>query len=170
MKKVVVFIIIALIFSLGYYYFKPQNDIHISLAEDSHMHNVIIRHVTSSTTDWEAKIRSVIIDYRTDSADIFDLDFFFPQQGLRTSSESGVYEMKTDNLYLQGKVVSRTDSMTLTTDALAWVASEQKSLSDSPVVIHGNSFTVRGTGLEIIKDGTLTIRENVRAVIEQGSL
>jgi LPS export ABC transporter protein LptC len=166
MKRVliVVAIILPLVTLIS---FRKKDNIFMTKIENSFMENVTIRHVDSATMDWTAVIKMAVIETAGNKAEITGIRFTFPQQNLTVSADTGLYNMKNDDLLLSGTVRAGNGDMDITTGPVTWHATKRELVSDSAVRIEGKSYTLSGTGLQVDENGTIILNNDVKATIYQ---
>ena len=133
--------------------------------QNSLMEDVSILHVNADKADWTAQVRKVVINPVTDSAEISDIQFTFPQQELTVRAQTGIYDIKTDYLTLNGSVLAHQDHIDIETDSIQWLAKERKLVTEAHVTITGETYKITGDGLDISEDGKVMINKNVRSLI-----
>ncbi|OGL69679.1 MAG: LPS export ABC transporter periplasmic protein LptC [Candidatus Tectomicrobia bacterium RIFCSPLOWO2_12_FULL_69_37] len=120
--------------------------------------------------DWEMWADTALVYRKKDETHLQTLRMrLYSREGKPTdvTAERGVMGNQSRNVTLTGNVLIRTsDGITMRTDSLHYNPKEHRVLTDSPIVLQGQTFRLTGVGLNgNTEEGRYVLREKVRATI-----
>lgn len=163
--KLVVIIVILLLFTLAVVLFQGDMPSYTRHETASRMENIHLTHTQNGVTEWSATISSATFVPESNETLLSDVHFFFSSQGIRINADRGTYDTLRNNISLAGNVEASSDDIIVMVDSMSWSSASNELESDSPVLIEGGTFTVKGKGLHINRDGDIRIKEDTRALI-----
>jgi len=140
----------------------PRNTVQESSSE---MDGIQLKHIQNGITEWSASISNATFGPNNDDAFLNDVHFYFNSQGIQIDADRGLYDLVQDDLTLEGNVKASSNEMVMYIDSISWSSTRHDLVSESPVLIEGRTFSVRGKGLHIDENGEIRIKEDTRARI-----
>lgn len=122
--------------------------------------------------DWEMWADTALVYRKKDETHLQNLRIhLYARDGKPTyvTAQRGVLGNQTRDITVTGNVVIRTsDGVTLQTEALYYSPKEHRVVSESPIIMEGETFRLTGVGLNgDTQEGRYVLRENVRAIITE---
>lgn len=159
------FIIVFFIFLLWlvlYADYEKDYAVKVRISESSFMDNVSITQRKNGIAKLFLNAEKAVFTSE-DEVQLNGLKMTFPEKDLTLSSSSGLYNLKTKDLKINGDIKAYTKDFEIFADNLLWDSSRNEITSNKRIRIVGKNFSAEGDFLEAISDKA-TLRENVRAI------
>ncbi|MDX9714775.1 MAG: LPS export ABC transporter periplasmic protein LptC [Dissulfurispiraceae bacterium] len=164
MKKVLFFAVSVFLVSMLTFYFNYEKDMKagIKMSEFSYMDEVNIMQRKAGVRKWTLKSdRATFIN--DNDVRLHKVTIDFPERGLVLTSDSGLYNMATKNISVEGNIKAAAKDYDIIANKLQWDAERQEITSDKRVNIVGKRFNVVGDKLEAAGDKARLIN-NIKAI------
>jgi LPS export ABC transporter protein LptC len=96
---------------------------------------------------WRLNTGRAVVPDKGDVARLGPVEVDVPSEDLRVRAGSGQYHLESNDLELSDGVQAYSGGLTLVTKEARLYSGSGEVVSDSPVVVDGEGFTVRGRGL-----------------------
>jgi len=164
MKNSLLFLATAALFGVIAFFLNQEGDVRakLVLAEQSYMEDVSIVQRREGVVKWMLSAKKAVF-LPDDDVKLADLQIRFPEKDLVLRSSNGVYNTESRNLKIDGEIKATTKSYDIRAKTLFWDAKKNEIVSDQPIQIVGQGFTVDGDDLVATTDKA-KLQNNVRAV------
>ncbi|MBN2653535.1 MAG: LPS export ABC transporter periplasmic protein LptC [Nitrospirae bacterium] len=154
------------VFLLGIFafYFNQDRDMKagIKMSELSFMDEVSITQRKAGVHKWTLNSdRATFIS--DNDVRLHGVKIDFPERGLVLTSDTGMYQMATKNLSVEGNIKAAAKDYDIVAKKLIWDSEKQEITSDNKVNIVGKRFNVVGDKLEATADKAKLLN-NVKAI------
>ncbi len=132
---------------------------------ESYIEGLRLVHRLNGTKDWTLTARRADISDKGDKAYLSGIEMDIESKGIRLYADKGLYDMTTRDLSVDGRVIARGDSYSITSEGARFDSSSGKLKADGGVRIDARRFSVQGTGMEADNNSqTVRILKDVKAV------
>lgn len=164
MKNFLFFLAAGALFGVVAFFLNQEGDVRakLVLAEQSYMEDVSIVQRREGVVKWMLSAKKAVF-LPDDDVKLADLQIRFPEKDLILRSSDGIYNTESRNLKIDGEITASTKSYNIHAKTLFWDAKKNEIVSDQPIQIVGQGFTVDGDDLVATTDRA-KLQNNVRAV------
>ncbi len=150
MKKSVLIILSITLFSLLIYMMKGEKIAQTGSLQkgDSYIEGLRLLHRQNGALDWILTAGRADIGGKGDKAYLSGIEMKIEDKGITVYADKGVYDMNARNLVVDGKVVAKADSYSITTEGVKFDNAGQMLRTGGRVRLEARKFSVEGTGME----------------------
>ncbi len=167
MKKSLLVVFSVALFSLFFFIIKGERGTKTDFIKkgESFIEGLRLVHRQNGTRDWTLTAQRADIDDKGDKAYLSGIEMNIENKGITVYAEKGQYDMSARDLSVEGKVIAKGNSYSITSDAARYSSSSGILKTDGPVKIEAKKFSVEGTGMEADNTAqTVRILRDVKAV------
>ncbi len=167
MKKSILVILSLTLVALLIYMMKSEKTAQtVSLQKgESYIEGLRLLHRQNGAVDWILTARRADIGGKGDEAYLSGIEMKIEDKGITVYADKGLYDMNARNLVVDGKVMAKADSYSITTEGVKFDNAGQMLKTDGRVRLDARKFSVEGTGMEADNTAqTVRILKNVKAV------
>jgi LPS export ABC transporter protein LptC len=137
-------------------------DIKSAISENAFMDNVSIIQRKEGAIKLALSAEKAIFVTNHD-IELNKLSMEFPEKGLILNANSGIYNIETKNLKIDGTINARTKDYQVIADTILWDSTKNEIVSNKKIKIIGKKFFAEGDSLEATADRA-TLKRNVKAI------
>lgn len=167
MKKSLLVALSIMLFSLLFFMIKGERGTKNDVLKkgESYIEGLRLVHRQNGIKDWTLTARRADISDKGDKAYLSGIEMNIENKGITVCSDKGLYDMNSRNLSVDGKVIAKGNSYSITSDGAKFDSSSGMLRADGGVKIEAKRFCVEGTGMEADNSAqTVRILKNVKAV------
>ena len=167
MKRSMLAVLSIALFSLLFFMFKSERGTKtgVLLKGESYIEGLKLVHRQNGNTDWTLTARKADITDKGDKAYLSGIEMKIENKGITVYADKGLYDMNARDLFVDGKVVAKGDSYSITSEGVKFDSTSGTLKADGGVKIEARKFSVEGIGMDADNTAqTVRIRKNVKAV------
>jgi LPS export ABC transporter protein LptC len=132
---------------------------------ESFMEDVRVVNMKSGARQWTLEARKALIPSDGKPSRLSEVSIELPEQGMRVSSDAGLYDFKTRDLELSGNIRAITEDFTILADSVRVESDSGELSSPDKVTIESASFKIEGEGFVATGDRKVVFKHNVKAIL-----
>ncbi len=167
MKRGILLFLSVVLFSMLIYMFKSDKVTKTGLLQkgEAYIEGLQMVHKQNGRTDWTLTAQRADISDKGDKAYLSGVEMKIENKGIIMYADKGLYDMNAKNLSVDGKVVAKGDSYSITSEDVKFDSASGILKADGGVKMESKKFIVEGTGMEADNASqTVRIRKDVKAV------
>ncbi len=167
MKKGILAVLSILLISSLIYMMKSEKGVQTGILQkgESYIEGLRLVHRQDRTADWTLTASRADIGDQGSKAYLSGIEMKIENKGITIFADKGLYDMNSRDLLVDGKVVAKADSYSITTDGIKFDNAGGMLKTDGAVKLVARKFSVEGTGMEADNTAqTVRIRKDVKAV------
>lgn len=167
MKKSVLVVLSIVLFSLLIYMMKSEKGPQMGGLRKgpSYIEGLRLLHRQNGVVDWILTAGRADIADEGDKAYLSGIEMKIENKGITVYADKGLYDMNARNLVVDGKVVAKADSYSITTEDVKFDNAGGMLKTDGRVRLEARKFRVEGTGMDADNNAqTVRIRKDVKAI------
>jgi LPS export ABC transporter protein LptC len=129
----------------------------------AYMQDVRIVNKKTGQRQWELSTRRVDISDNGTLARMRTVTIDLPGEGMEVVADTGLYNIDTRDLSLEGNIEARTDDYVIRAGHIDLSSKTGEIHTDDKVVIEGKNFTVSGYGLKALQH-KIWLKKDVEAI------
>ncbi len=157
----------VVLFSLLFFMFKSEKGpkTGVVLKDDSYIEGLKLVHRQNGNVDWTLTAQRADIAGKGEKAYLSGIEMKIENKGITIYADKGLYDMKARDLFVDGRVVAKGDSYSITSDGVKFDSTSGMLKADGGVKMEAKKFSVQGIGMEADNTAqTVRIRKDVKAV------
>jgi LPS export ABC transporter protein LptC len=166
MRKSLLLLASLLLFSLFFYLAggEKTNKLDVHLKSESFFEGLKIIQRRNGEENWVLTARRADISKDGSEADLTDVEMTVKNRGLKIYAETGLYDLNTKKISIEGKVTANSKNYSMTTGQVEIDSASGLLRTDEGVTIKGRNFLLEGKGMEIKNnDQQVRILKDVKA-------
>ncbi|GER93912.1 LPS export ABC transporter periplasmic protein LptC [hot springs metagenome] len=164
MKKILFVFASLFLLTVLIMYVDQEKDTKVKLRveDNSYMDKVSITQKKAGLVKWILNAEKAVFLTSSD-VKLDNLKIIFPEKELTLTSSSGMYDIESKNLKIDGNINAFTKDYEIVASTLFWDSSKNEILSDEKVQILGKRFFAQGDAMTATTDKA-TLNKNVKAI------
>ena len=167
MKKSFLLGLSIALFSLLFFMIKGERGTKtdVLMKGESYIEGLRLVHRQNGSKDWTLTARRADFTDKGDKAYLSGIEMDIESKGIKVYADKGLYDMNARDLSVDGKVIAKGDSYSITSDGARFDSASGMLKADGGVRIEAKRFSVQGTGMEADNTAqTVRILKDVKAV------
>ncbi|MBI5639235.1 MAG: LPS export ABC transporter periplasmic protein LptC [Nitrospirae bacterium] len=167
MKKGLLVILSLILFSLFFFMLREEKDGRLEIHQkgSSFIEGLKIVNKKNGATEWILTAQRADLSENGDRADLSDIEMNIQNRGITLHAEKGTYVMSGKKLSVEGRILARGKSYSITSDNVTFDSSSGMLRTDSKIVMEGQRFSVEGRGMDSDSaEQKVRIHRDVKAV------
>lgn len=167
MKKVFLFVLSLLLFSLLFFLNKGEKESGLDLHQkgESFIEGLKIINKKNGSREWILTAKRADISENGEKARLSDIEMIIENGGITLYADKGLYSLAGKDLTVDGRIVAVSDKYSITSQQVRFDSTTGNLKADGGVKIEGKKFSIRGKGMDVDNiDQKVRIRKNVEAV------
>lgn len=167
MKKSLLLVLSIALLSLLFFMIKGERGTKTDVIRkgESFIEGLRLVHRQNGNTDWTLTANRADIIDKGDKAYLSGIEMDIASKGIKVYADKGLYDMNARDLSIDGRVIAKGDSYSITSDGARFDSASGILKADGGVRIEARRFSVQGTGMEADNTAqTVRILKNVKAV------
>jgi LPS export ABC transporter protein LptC len=167
MKKSLLVVLSIALFSLLFFMIKGERGTKTDVLKkgESYIEGLRLVHRQNGNRDWTLTARRADISDKGDKAYLSGIEMNIENKGITVYADKGLYDMNARDLSVDGKVIAKGDSYSITSEGARFDGASGMLKADGGVKIEAKRFSIQGTGMEADNTAqTVRILKDVKAV------
>jgi LPS export ABC transporter protein LptC len=167
MKRSMLVVLSIVLFSLLFFMFKGERGTKtgVLFKGESYIEGLKLVHRQNGSTDWTLTARRADISDNGNKAHLSGIEMKIENKGITIYADKGLYDMNARDLFVDGEVVAKGDSYSITSKDVKFDSTSGTLKADGGVKMQAKKFSVEGIGMEADNAAqTVRIRKDVKAV------
>jgi hypothetical protein len=162
MRKALLAAVLAALLLLPVLKFSREDGLGRTAASGSFLEDVKVVRREAGRTVWSLGSKRASISGDANTAGMSEVAVLLPGHGLAVTADAGVYDLRSNDVSLEGGVIAKAEDFTVSTGRVRLASANGEIATDGGVVITGKGFIIRGRGLRAY-DGKVMLLADVRA-------
>ncbi len=141
------------------------NTLDIKLKGESFIEGLKMFHKINGKPDWVLTAKRADISKNNDKAYLTEIEMTLQNKGMTIYADKGLYDLTNKSLAIDGKVVARNNSYSITTENIELDSKAGNLKTEGNVKIEGRRFNLQGKGMTVDNnEKKVKVLNNVKAI------